>query len=365
MTLPIKDDNLFLHLLTSKLERFFVTANEIKKIRDFLTPGSKVVLVSHANPDGDAIGSVLALYGVFKKKNVNVQALLPDIVPAFYNWLKDSDEIILAEEDLAKSEALINDADIIFCLDFNAFKRVGDIEQPLRNASSIKVLVDHHPEPESGFDFVMSDTSVSSTSELIYHLIDQIEGDQIIDKPIADAIYTGIMTDTGSFNFSSAHPGMYDILKKLVEKGVNPAVVHQKVYDTFTESRTRLIGHSLLNKMIVLPEYQTAYIALSQKDLQDFNYEKGDTEGLVNYPLAIKDVVFAAFFTEKDDMVKISFRSKGSFPANQFAEKYFRGGGHLNAAGGKSYKSLKKTIENFESIIKKDFNPKLISSNDS
>lgn len=342
-----------------------MTANEIKKIRDLLTPESKIVLVSHANPDGDAVGSVLALYGVFKKMNLNVSALLPDVLPAFYQWIKGSEEIILAEQDMAKSKALLRDADIVFCLDFNAFKRVGDLEKPLRNTNATKVLVDHHPGPESGFDFVMSDTTVSSTAELVYQLIDKLTGDEIIDKSIADAIYTGIMTDTGSFNFSSSNPGMYDILKHLVEKGVKPAKVHQYVYDTFTESRTRLIGHSLLNKMVVMPEYQTAYIVLSKEDLKDYNHEKGDTEGLVNYPLAIKNVVFAALFTEKDDLIKISFRSKGNFPANEFAEKYFRGGGHLNAAGGKSYKPLKKTIENFENVIKNEFNPKLINKDES
>ena len=342
-----------------------MTANEIKKIRNILTSESKIVLVSHANPDGDAVGSVLALYDLFKKKNLHVDAILPDILPAFYNWLENSEEIFLAEQNMTKVKALLSEADIIFCLDFNAFKRVGELEKPLENAKATKVLVDHHPQPISGFDFVMSDTSVSSTAELVYQLIDRMEGADIIDKTIADAIYTGIMTDTGSFNFNSSNPGMYEILKHLIEKGVNPAEVHENVYDNFTESRMRLIGHSLLNNMEVMTEHQVAYIVLSKEDMKAYNHEKGDTEGLVNYPLAINDVAFAALFTEKDDLIKISFRSKGNFPANEFAVKYFNGGGHLNAAGGKSYKSLKTTIKNFEYVIKNEFNPNIYDENES
>lgn len=341
-----------------------MTSSEITEICELLKADRKAVVVSHANPDGDAVGSVLAIYGFLIKNGLQASAVLPDSLPSFYKWMVNSDKIIAADQHMEKAKEVMKEADIIFCLDFNAAKRIGELEKPLINARGIKVLVDHHPEPEEGFDYVISDISVSSTAELVYRLINALGGKAQIDKHMAEAIYTGIMTDTGSFNFNSANPDMYEVLKYLVELGVDPALMHQRVYDTFSESRIRLIGHSLLNKMVVIPEAKTAYIALTKKELEEFKHEKGDTEGLVNYPLGMDGIVFAALFTEKDEMIKASFRSKGEFKANEVARNYFRGGGHKNAAGGKSYQSMKKTIDKFESLVKNEFLKQLNDANE-
>ncbi len=336
-----------------------MTSNEITEISQLLSEGKKTVLISHANPDGDAVGSVLAMYAYLKKKEVDVEAILPDTIPSFYRWMECSDCVCAADRDQKKCEELLDNADLIFCLDFNAFGRVGELEDKLENSSAIKVLVDHHPEPSGKFDYMISDISVSSTAELVFRLIEAFGDIKLIDKAIAESIYTGIMTDTGSFNFNSEHAEMYEVIRLLVDRGVEPALIHQRVYDTFSESRMRLIGHCLLNKMVVMEDSHAAYIALSRKDLNKYNYKKGDTEGLVNYPLGIEGVVFAALFTEQDDLIKASFRSKGDFKANEFSADHFNGGGHMNAAGGKSSKSLEDTVKDFEKLVKDDYKTKL------
>ncbi|MFW6224153.1 MAG: DHH family phosphoesterase [Bacteroidota bacterium] len=336
-----------------------MTSNETTKISQLISDRKKTVLITHANPDGDAVGSLLSMFAYLKKKEVEVEAILPDTIPSFYRWLECSDCACTADRDRKKCEVLLENAELIFCLDFNAFGRAGDLESKLKNSSAIKVLVDHHPEPSAGFDYIISDTTVSSTAELVYRLIEALGDKKLVDKPIAEAIYTGIMTDTGSFNFNSENPEMYEVIRFLVEKGVEPALIHQRVYDTFSESRMRLIGHCLLNKMVVMKDSHAAYIALSRKDMNDYNYRKGDTEGLVNYPLAIDGVVFAALFTEQDNLIKASFRSKGDFKANEFSLDHFHGGGHKNAAGGKSFKSLEETIEEFEKLVSKKYKTRL------
>lgn len=339
-----------------------MTENEITEISELLIPGNKIVIISHANPDGDAVGSVLAFYSYLLKNNMAASAIMPDKIPAFYNWLENSEQIYIAEQEPQKCKALIMEANAVFCLDFNAFNRVGDLEKDLEKARGIKILIDHHPSPAQYFDYIISDTSVSSTAELVFQFFGALGGNNMVDKTIAEAVYVGIMTDTGSFNYNSHNPQMYEVLKQLVTLGVDPAVMHQRVFDAFSESRMRLIGHSLLNKMELIPETHSAYIILTKDDLSAFNYEKGDTEGLVNYPLSVKGIIFAALFIEKDDLVKISFRSKGTFAANLVARDYFNGGGHINAAGGKSYMSLNETVELFESLMKNEFNENLLKA---
>lgn len=336
-----------------------MTENEITEISELLAPGNRIVIISHANPDGDAAGSVVALYNYFLKNNLDVSAIMPDKIPAFYNWLENIDKVHNAEEEQQHCQQLLKEANTIFCLDFNAYNRVGIMSEALEKASGIKIIIDHHPSPAEYFDYIISDTSVSSTAELVFQLISSLGGSKLIDKTMAEAVYVGIMTDTGSFNYNSQSPEMYDILKQLVEHGVNPALMHQRVFNNYTESRMRLMGHSLLNKMVVIPEAHAAYIVLTKNDLSTFNYVKGDTEGLVNYPLSIKGIVFTALFIEKDDMVKISFRSKGEFASNGLARMYFDGGGHNNASGGKSYKSLNETVALFESLVKNEFKENL------
>ncbi|MFO8086507.1 MAG: bifunctional oligoribonuclease/PAP phosphatase NrnA [Bacteroidales bacterium] len=336
-----------------------MTESEITEISEYLVKEKTICLISHANPDGDAVGSMLAFYAYLKANQLSVSAILPDAIPDFYQWLPAADELLFADQDFQLCHDKLQQCDIVFCLDFNGFKRVGDLEKSLTETGAIRVLVDHHPNPQGSFDYVLSNTEVSSTAELVYELIRSLGGEGSINLSVAQSVYVGMMTDTGSFNFNSDHPQMYAILQHLVDLGVKPDLMHQKVFDNFTESRLRLLGYSLSQKMTVIPQAHVAYIALSKDDLENFNFQKGDTEGLVNYPLSIKNVVFAAIFIEKDNMVKISFRSKGSFNANEFASKHFRGGGHLNASGGKSYHTLKQAVETFESLVNNEFKTEL------
>lgn len=336
-----------------------MTESEITEISEYLVKEKTICLISHAHPDGDAVGSMLAFYAYLKANQLNVSAILPDSIPDYYQWLPAADELLFADQDVQLCQQKLKHCDIVFCLDFNGFQRVGDLEEALSNTGAIRVLVDHHPDPQGNFDYVLSNTEVSSTAELIYELIHSLGGEGSIDLSVAQSIYVGMMTDTGSFNFNSDHPQMYGILEHLVSLGVKPAEMHQKVFDTFSESRLRLLGYSLSHKMTVIPQAHSAYIALSKDDLENFDFQKGDTEGLVNYPLSIKNVVFAALFIEKDNLVKISFRSKGSFKTNEFASKHFRGGGHPNASGGKSYHTLKQAVQTFESLVNNEFKTEL------
>ncbi|MFO8054499.1 MAG: DHH family phosphoesterase [Bacteroidales bacterium] len=338
---------------------------DINRINKLLKDDPHVVILSHANPDGDAIGSVLAMYGYLHKRNVKVEALLPDSIPVYYRWMEHAEAVLSAGKDPELVERRLKEADLLFCFDFNAFARVEALEKPLRNAGGLKVLIDHHPDPEMGFDIQWSDTKLSSTAELLFRFIHALGGEKFIDRYVAEALYVGMMTDTGSFNFNSDHPDMYLVLHQLVSLGVNPALLHQRVYDNFSHQRMRLLGHCLLHKMVVIPEAKTAYISLSLRELQQFDHQKGDTEGLVNYPLSIKGVVFAALFTETGKFIKASFRSKNSFKANVLAKEYFNGGGHKNAAGGKSFVSMKQTIKHFESLVKSKFLNDLKNADDS
>lgn len=337
---------------SKKSHNFTLTKEEIQQIEKLFSASGKKIIISHANPDGDAVGSVLAMYGYLKQQANDLVPILPDETPEFYKWLTFSDHILHADNDKEACKQQIRKADVILCVDFNSFKRVNDLADVLTESQATKILIDHHPHSASTFHYVLSDVNVSSTAELIYRFFQQLDYNAKINKQIAEAIYTGIMTDTGSFHFNSGNSKMYDVLGDIVKKGIDPGYIHHKVYDNFSESRMRLIGYCLVNKLVVLREYKTAYISLTKKELEKFNHQKGDTEGLVNYPLEIEGIVFAALFTEQDDLVKVSFRSKGSFQANQFAENHFRGGGHKNAAGGKSYISLPDTIQAFESFVK-------------
>jgi phosphoesterase RecJ-like protein len=248
------------------------------------------------------------------------------------------------EEELAK-------ADLIFCLDFNEPDRLAGIKDLLERTDVLTILIDHHPNPAKFTDHVVSVPSASSTAELVYQMILELDGPDSVDKTIAECLFVGIMTDTGCFSFNSSEPGTYIIVSELLKKGLNKDYIHSLVYDNFSEERMRMLGYSLKEKMVVLPEHRTAYIHLSKEEMQRFNHLSGDTEGFVNYPFSIKDIRVTALFLEKKDHVKISFRSKGDFPVNRFASKYFNGGGHHNAAGGESTENLDETLKRFEGLI--------------
>ncbi len=329
-----------------------MTQQDITEIKHLLSTPKNIVIVPHKNPDGDAIGSILGLYHYLIKQNHTVTPIVPNDYPHFLKWMP-SDNLILKHDSQTKQcDALINTADIIFTLDFNAFHRTGNMKTVLTESNALKIMIDHHQAPDDYATYMFSDVSMSSTAEMIYHFIDMLGDVNTIDASIATCLYTGIMTDTGSFRFPSTTSKTHEVLAFFIEKGANNSQIHNNVYDTNSYERLQLLGCALSN-MKIIPESRTAYITLSQEELNAFNYKKGDTEGVVNYSLSLDNVIFAAIFIEdkQENIIKISLRSKGSFSVNEFSRSHFEGGGHTNAAGGKSHLSLKDTVEKFISIL--------------
>ncbi len=324
---------------------------EVAAVKKLIESSKNIVITTHHRPDGDAMGSSLGLYNYLKLLGCNVSVITPSDYPDFLNWLPANDNVINFENAIQSSKDLISKADLIFCLDFNWLSRVESMESSLRSAEAKKVLIDHHLDPENVYDYVFSFTEACSTCELIYRFIDALGDASKITKDIAECLYCGIMTDTNSFRYSSMKADVHRIIAELMEAGAENYRIHERVYDTSTENRLRLLGYSLKDKLHVLPEFNTAYLALSQAELEMYNHKSGDTEGLVNYALSINGIKFAAFFSEKDGLIKISFRSKGSFSVKDFSSKYFSGGGHKNASGGRSDLSLSDTLKKFLDLL--------------
>lgn len=320
---------------------------------EWLKETEKVVIVSHTSPDGDAMGSSLGLYHflISQKKTVNV--IVPNAFPEFLKWMPGAKEITLYNHDKEKADKLVADADMICCLDFNGLKRIDDLGLVVKEAKARKVMVDHHPFPDDFCSIVMSHPEISSTSELVFRLICRLGYFDEMTKEGAECIYTGMMTDTGSFTYNSNSREIYYIISQLISKGIDKDDINRNVYNTYSESRLRLMGYVLHSKMKVYSESHSAMIWLTQEELKNFNYVKGDAEGFVNIPLSIKEVKFSAFFREDTNMIKVSLRSVGDFPCNKFASEYFNGGGHLNASGGEFYGTMQEAIDTFEKGLKK------------
>jgi phosphoesterase RecJ-like protein len=326
-------------------------SKDLEKLKSLISEPRQIVILSHKNPDGDAIGSALGLYHYLVQLKHKVTVIVPDAFPDFLSWMPESSKILFYEEAQKKCINKINDAELIFCVDFNSLNRVGDMDEPVRLSKVTKILIDHHPQPEKFADLVNSDIKASSTAQLIFETIVQLGDKKKINKKVANCLYTGIMTDTGSFRFPSTKAETLRIAAELIDAGAENSTIHDKVYEQNSESRMRLLGYCLNEKLKIFEEFNTAYIALSKDELQHFNYQKGDTEGVVNYALSIKGIKFAAIFKEMDDHIRISFRSKGKFSVNDFSRKHFNGGGHINAAGGSSDLSLDETISKFVSLL--------------
>lgn len=330
-----------------------MTKSDYKKLTSILSENSKIIITSHRNPDGDAVGSAMALYHTFKHVHKNLTIVLPNKFPDFLSWISESEKIRIYEEE-AELDMLnfFADVDIVFCLDYNALSRLGDMEKAIQNSTAVKVLIDHHPDPDlEAFDFVLSKTAASSTAELVYEFLAEIKLLHHLDKAAAEGLYTGIITDTGSFSFSSNNPKTYRIVADMVEKGVDAEKSHRLIYDTFSENRLRLLGFAFNSRLLTFPAHHTAIIFLSKEDLDKFDYKPGDTEGIVNFPLSIKEINVSILMTQRDDSIRMSFRSKGEFAVNKIAGKYFDGGGHRNAAGGNSKLSMEETIEKIKEIL--------------
>lgn len=329
-----------------------MTNEDISKIKELLEGKKKIVIVPHKGPDGDAMGSTLALKILLEGLGHYVNLIAPNDYPNFLKWMPYEEETLLYDRDTAKCEKIITEADVIFTLDFNHLSRAGDMYKPLQEATAAFVMIDHHQQPDDYADVTYSDVTMCSTCQMVYHFIENIGLAQKITPQIATCLYTGIMTDTGSFRYRSTTSLTHRVIADLIEKGADNTSIHENVFDTSSYGQLQLLGCALQNLRVV-EGLRTAYITLSQEELDRHNFKKGDTEGFVNYGLSLEGIVFAAIFIENEaeKIVKISFRSKGTFSVNEFARRYFEGGGHTNAAGGKSDLSLQETVERFISIL--------------
>ncbi|MFN8207080.1 MAG: DHH family phosphoesterase [Bacteroidales bacterium] len=323
-------------------------ADQRERLFKILAGYRNPVVLTHFDPDGDAVGSALgmALY-LEKKLRTNVPVLIPNETPSFLRWLPGFERVINFSDNPAGVTNAIQEADCFFLVDFNALSRLKKMGEHFTPNGRPVVLIDHHPDPSVDCDLVISDVRVSSTSELIYELIGSLNDLELIDTDIAVNLFTGIMTDTGCFSFNSSRPRTFQTVAGLLSSSFDKNDIFSKIYDNYSESRMRLMGYCLHEKMVVLPRHKTAYIALSREELSRFKFQPGDSEGFVNLPFSIQGVRFTALFIERDDHIKISFRSRGSFPANKFSEAHFSGGGHLNAAGGESHQDLQTTVDRF------------------
>ena len=325
---------------------------DIHSIALLLSSPKKIAIIPHRSPDGDAMGSTLAIYHFLLKLNHQPTVIAPNEFPDFLSWMPGSETVLIYEKDKENTTKVLQEAELIFVLDFNALHRTGEMEQVLNKLQAPFIMIDHHEKPDTFAAFTYSDTAFGSTCEMVYNFISLIGKREIIDKTIATCIYTGILTDSGSFRFPKTTGTTHRIIADLIDLGAENTQIPALLFDNGSYHSLQLLGRALEN-MKIFPEQKTAYTTLSQKELDTFHYAKGDTEGIVNYGLSIKGINFAAIFIEHRDenIIKISFRSQGPFDVNKFAREHFNGGGHINAAGGKSNMSLAQTVEKFEKLI--------------
>ena len=332
--------------------------NQIIEAKKLLQDSKKIAIIPHRNPDGDAMGSTLALYHFLKKINHQPVVISPNEFPDFLAWLPGAQDVLVYEKDRNGTKNILEKAELIFTLDFNALHRTGEMENVLNMLKVPFIMIDHHQAPDAYANVTFSDTRYGSTCEMIYDFIDAVSDVNYIDKTIATCIYTGIVTDSGSFKFPKTTGKTHRIVADLIDLGIENTEIHNLLFNNNTYESLQLLGKALQN-MRVLKDHKTSYITLTQEELDLFNYKKGDTEGIVNYGLSIKDVIFTAIFIEnkEEGIIKISLRSLGDFDVNQLSREHFSGGGHNNAAGGKSMLSMEETIKQFENVVKN--HPKL------
>ncbi|MFV0544774.1 MAG: DHH family phosphoesterase [Bacteroides sp.] len=331
-----------------------IDQTKIDHFEKWIDRADKIVIVSHVSPDGDAIGASLGLYHFLNSLEKTVNVIVPNAFPDFLKWMPGSKDILLYDRYQEFADKLIAEADVICCLDFNAIKRVDEMATAVASSPARKAMVDHHLHPEEFCQIVMSYPHISSTSELIFRLICRLGAFSDITKECAECIYTGMMTDTGSFTYNSNNQEIYFIISELLSKGIDKDDIYRKVYNTYSESRLRLMGYVLSN-MKVYKNHNAALISLRKDEQSQFDYIKGDSEGFVNIPLSIKDVRFSCFLREDTEkrMIKISLRSVGKFPCNRLAADFFNGGGHLNASGGEFYGTMEEAMDTFEKALEK------------
>ncbi|MCK5535729.1 MAG: bifunctional oligoribonuclease/PAP phosphatase NrnA [Bacteroidales bacterium] len=327
-------------------------SDTIKDLQQLFSKKQKIALIIHCNPDGDAIGSALALKHYFENSGHVATVISPNDYSDSFKWMPNIEKTLIFETQKDEVLKTIDESDIIFGVDFNDWARTNKLSNVIEKLSKIKIVIDHHPSPSPNLnaDYLYSCTKVSSAAEIVYEFMLCL-GISKLNTVIASCIFTGVMTDTGNFSYNDSNPRTYSIISELADYGVDKEKIRRSLFQVFTFNRMRLKGYALNQKMNFFPEFHTAYIWLTQKDLEQFNFKLGDTEGFVNLPLSIKEVYFSVLFIEKDNKIKMSLRSKGNFDVNLFARKNFDGGGHLNAAGGRSFKSMEKTLAKFEALL--------------
>lgn len=323
----------------------------IQDIFPLLQSPKRIFITCHHKPDGDAIGSVLGLYHYLKLKGHNVTGVLPSETPDFLEWMPGVGELMNYETDQEAADIALKESELIFCLDFNDFSRTKTLAPALEAATQPKILIDHHMFPKPVWDYGVSIPEKSSTCEMVYDFINLACDNALINADIATCLYTGVVTDTGSFRFSATTPSVHTMVSDLMLHGLQHTVVHEQVYDAWSADRMRFVGYMLIEKMELFPKWNAGLVSISRKDLKLFNLNSGDTEGLVNYPMSVRGIRFSTLITERADEVKLSFRSKGDFDVNKFAREHFNGGGHFNASGGRSSLGLEETIALFKQIL--------------
>lgn len=339
-------------ILTAEI--VFDLAKYTKELWKLFESSRNILLISHVNPDGDAIGSQLALFHYLTHIGKNTAMISPNHLQEFLKWMDGAGKINVFIKKRKECSKLIREADLIVMIDFNQSNRLGETEPLVMASNAVKVIIDHHQDPFNFASLTISDSSKCSTAELIYELVTGMNGKPFINKPYSEAIYVGIITDTGNFEYGTYTGNTMRIIADIIDSGIEKDNILNVVYNNFSADRMRLQGFALNQRMTVLPEFRTAYIHLTRKDLAEYNHAKGDTEGFVNLPLSIKGINFSALFIEKENFVKVSFRSRGNFPVNEFAARYFTGGGHVNAAGGEYYDTLENTILYFLDVLKEN-----------
>ena len=325
----------------------------VDSFKKIITNNYSFIITTHRGPDGDAMGSSMAMYNLLVNLKKDVNVIIPNSFPNFLSWLPNIKNVINHEENNSDTTNIFSEVDVIIMLDFNDLSRIENLESYVTNSNAKKILIDHHQDPDLSIcDLSFCDTTYSSTCELLYMILNQAKFN--LTKNIADCLYTGILTDTGSFKFSCTTKNTHISVGDLISKGVNATEINNLIYNNYSHDRIKLLGHCLINKLKIYNN-SSAIISLSEDELKKFNFKKGDTEGIINYALSIKEVIFAVFIVEKDNIVKLSFRSLGNINVQDISKRYFGGGGHFNAAGAKSDLSLDKTIKKVENIIKNEF----------
>ena len=325
---------------------------DLVSLSNLLTQPQHIVITTHHKPDGDAMGSSLGLYNYLIQQGHHAKVIAPTDYPDFLSWMPGNEEVIIYTENTEGSAKLIAGASLIFCLDFNNLSRINDMGELVRASNAQKVMIDHHLDPEDFDDYRHWDIKACATAQLVYDfLANLLNHKELINADVATCLYTGIMTDSASFRLPNTTSAVHRVVADLIDAGAVNWRIHELVYNSANENRLRFLGHCLTNCLEILPEYNTAIIAVSKQDIEKYDVNTGDTEGIVNYALAIASIRLAAFIVERDDKVKLSLRSKGDFPANEICKKYFNGGGHRNAAGGQSENSLLQVVDQFKLIL--------------